>query len=473
MSSGQEERITSALDAYRSGRYKSKREVARLWNVPEATFRARLKGIQPRHASHVGQQLLDHTQESLLVQWILNVEAAGYSISHVQVKEMIKIIMHCSQCPDPIPSVGHQWVQRFKKRNPSVAALLDRRGCSIGLRRLHDFQNNLAPLALRPYATHTCVQDKSSSVPENRPVLDSIDTEILQHYLTSTYLSLAANEETKITWQNTVPEIAYRHPFLMHGILACSAQHLAQSRPARRQIFTLRALSHQDEAMPLFRFAAENPERDNCHAVLAFTHLLVIYSFATSPQDASLLLVDSIGTESLPSWLCFLRGFCSMLCDFWEQAILTGPLQSLAAVWEAPIDINEDDQSSLRDFFFSVIPDASSGGGWTAETVAAYREAAIELARAFLCMNALGPAATFWDALRLWPLEVSDKYMELLRDRHPGALILMAHWCIMLNSTRSQWYSEDLAPRMLLGILQQLDARWHCYMQRPLEEVMK
>jgi hypothetical protein len=80
----------------------------------------------------------------------------------------------------------------------------------------------------------------------------------------------------------------------------------------------------QDEAMPAFREVVTNVNESNCHAILAFTHLLIIYSFASQQQDERLLLVTENTQDVVLAWLHFIRSGCSTLCSVWE-AVETGP----------------------------------------------------------------------------------------------------------------------------------------------------
>ena len=85
-------------------------------------------------------------------------------------------------------------------------------------------------------------------------------------------------------------------------------------------------------------------------AILAFTHLLILYSFAPDDQDESLLLVNERRMSIIPSWLHFLRAGCSMLCDVWDK-LESGPLKSLALAWETAVEIDEArETSSLTTF---------------------------------------------------------------------------------------------------------------------------
>ena len=69
-------------------------------------------------------------------------------------------------------------------------------------------------------------------------------------------------------------------------------------------------------------------------------------------------------------------------------------------------------------------------------------------------------------------MQVSVEYVRLLSDEQPGALILLAHYCLMLKRIESQWYFEGRATKKLISIVKlRLDSRWHRYLEMPLEGV--
>ncbi|KFY83763.1 hypothetical protein V500_09928 [Pseudogymnoascus sp. VKM F-4518 (FW-2643)] len=300
--------------------------------------------------------------------------------------------------------------------------------------------------------------------------LDEIDSTLLQHYITSTSLSLTTDARTKTMWQVTVPRIASQFPFLLHGILACAALHLAYLDPGQGRELMIRGRVHQDRAMPLFRSAIESPNRDNCDAVFAFSHLLVIYSFAAEREDERLFLVESNALEVLPSWLYFIRSGCSMLCDVWDQ-LESGPVGSLVSAWEIPITFSEAGQEPLMDSLLSAIPLQGSEDSWSEDVCQIYRDAATELGVAFSCTQDPSAGFTAWDALRIWPMRISDAYLNLLSQHHPGALILVAYYCILLQRLDSHWYFEGRAKRLLFTAMSCLDRRWHHVVEWPLAEI--
>jgi hypothetical protein len=68
-------------------------------------------------------------------------------------------------------------------------------------------------------------------------------------------------------------------------------------------------------------------------------------------------------------------------------------------------------------------------------------------------------------------MRISVEYLDLLSQQHPGALILVAHYCILLRRLGSHWYFEGRAKRLLSTVLSCLDGRWHQFIEWPLAEI--
>lgn len=300
--------------------------------------------------------------------------------------------------------------------------------------------------------------------------LNQTDNILLQHFVNSTCNTISTDGTTKELWQVIVPQLAESHPFLMHGILACAALHIAHSNPSERRAYLIIASSHQDLAMPMFRFAITNVNKENCDAAFVFSHLMVIYSFAVERQDELLLLVDANESDIMPSWLYFLRSGCSMMCSVWDS-LEAGPVKTLVSTWDVPTNTRGDTQHSIVDSLLSMIPLHDSQDAWPEYICQIYREAADVLGWAFSCTGRTDAVFTAWDALRIWPMEVSVEYITLLSNQHPAALILLAHYCILLRPLETHWYFEGRATRLLGAVLPLLDQRWYRCIQLPLKEI--
>ncbi|TVY62349.1 hypothetical protein LSUE1_G008542 [Lachnellula suecica] len=319
------------------------------------------------------------------------------------------------------------------------------------------------------------VQDLSLPSKENLfqcPSLDESDCLLLSHYVDSTSLSISNDKETKFLWQTTVTHLAYQHPFLMHGILACAALHQAYLDPSNQASLIIKATTHQASAMPAFRSAIANITPSNSEAFLVFSHLLIIYSFASEKQDEHLFLAESTDDRDsgiIPPWLYFLRNGCSLMCDIWDH-LITSPVGALATAWDIPI-LTPASQTPLVTHLLSIIPSSTSPSTWGDELTGLYTSSALALGAAFHSVNSINGTLTPWNALRVWPMDIPDRYLEVLSARHPSALILLAHYCVLLRRIEGHWYFEGRAARLLGTVLKFLGEEWHWCIEWPLKEV--
>ena len=131
----------------------------------------------------------------------------------------------------------------------------------------------------------------------------------MHHFTTQTWLTLATDQNTRQMWRSTVPQLAYQHEFLMHALLACAALHMAYLNPDQHLELTIKARTHQDHAMPLFRAAISSVDSETCDAVLVFARLVAIIAFVLEER----LSVTGERKEKLPSWMSFSRSGCEWL----------------------------------------------------------------------------------------------------------------------------------------------------------------
>ncbi|EED22669.1 conserved hypothetical protein [Talaromyces stipitatus ATCC 10500] len=281
--------------------------------------------------------------------------------------------------------------------------------------------------------------------------LDSIDSWILEYYWTSAYISLGNDHETEYIWSKVVPDLAYSHSFLLHGLLACTAQCMTHMNfPQQREELLLRACSHQNYALPAFRKAIDNPKKD------------------------SLLLVEndvdcSNGDSIVPPWLFFLRDGCVMLCDVWDT-IEKGPVARLAAAWELEM-YKGNRPLPYWSHFKNVAREASI---WSKEEGRIYGDAALLLAKSFATMEYDQTDIFFntWKILGSWPMRVESEFMTLLYRRHPGALILLGHYCIILRYMEGYWYFQGGAAKLMLSIMNVLEESWHKFIREPVDLIL-
>ena len=119
-----EESIQAAIRDLNAGVFQSQRAAAKAYNLPQATFSARVRGARNSQTSHVYQQRLTPEQEDFLVQWILEEDARAFPPSHARAREMANRILRMNGDHRPL---GKHWMAAFLKRNPRVASVVGRK----------------------------------------------------------------------------------------------------------------------------------------------------------------------------------------------------------------------------------------------------------------------------------------------------------------------------------------------------------
>ncbi|OAA64202.1 hypothetical protein SPI_02849 [Niveomyces insectorum RCEF 264] len=78
-------------------------------------------------------------------------------------------------------------------------------------------------------------------------------------------------------------------------------------------------------------------------------------------------------------------------------------------------------------------------------------------------LHRVAPRPRTWLHLVWWPGAVSPAYVDLLARRHPVALVVLVHWCAVVQRMPSKWFFNGWAERAAASAVQHLDATspWH------------
>ncbi|KAK3385819.1 hypothetical protein B0H63DRAFT_187843 [Podospora didyma] len=310
---------------------------------------------------------------------------------------------------------------------------------------------------------------------------------LFKHFTQTTYLGMSASPMSRQLWQAAIPRLAFSHTFLKDGILACSALHLAHLHPSHKQRYRIIAARHQALALPKFRELVAAPTDETCNAILAFSQLLIVHSFAAGEEDESLLLVKedpnggALESDGLPDWLRLIRGSCTILGHVWAN-MKSGLLKPLVEEsYGVPVNRPPPSDNTVPENPTAVVAQAQLKqlvnlpilNEPNHEKRTAYFSALMLLSRAFRCASVAKESGAFsmWTVVQVWPSRVSLEYLELLlRAREPAALVLLAHYCVLLGPLASAWYMDGFQKRLLDRIYWQLDADWRRWLDWPYAE---
>lgn len=253
--------------------------------------------------------------------------------------------------------------------------------------------------------------------------------ELLHHFCTVTYKTLTPDCSQQEMWQTTAIKLGISFPFLMHEILAIAALHLAHGRAEEQSHYYTKATELQNHALAGFNAVRRNVGPSNGAAILLFTSLLALHVIADPSRSTGLDPSDYI--NHFLGCISLMRGVRHVISgDAWVY-IKESELKPLLLAPDPPelYDIPEECRALVR------LSDDIEPGSTSSR---AYNTAIERLHWSFARTNVSEPLPTLRWAMA-WLALLKDDYLELLSQRQPQALIILAYYGVLLHFTRNCW----------------------------------
>lgn len=295
----------------------------------------------------------------------------------------------------------------------------------------------------------------------------------MHQYSTLTCFTMTDIEENLPTWQYVIARLAFKHEFLLHGLLALSALHTSSGTYFQDRFLDDLARNHQSLALASYIPLLRDINEVNCNALFAFSAILGATSFAflqqqeiqtTSPEfitsviDVFELLVGStvIAVEGR-NWL-----------KNGELANLLGPHPFLV---RETSNCCPDARSSLDAIIAcaEVVKTPSSSGSSTPEdNMCVYASSAQLLTRLF---PGTPSERVSMEKVVGWPALAGIPLIARLKKGDAIALIILAHYGAALHMSEHIWYLKGLGIRLVRAIADVVDEEWIPYLSWPLSQV--
>ncbi|KAI5918912.1 hypothetical protein F4810DRAFT_715014 [Camillea tinctor] len=267
-----------------------------------------------------------------------------------------------------------------------------------------------------PKKARTAARSLTIRPPDTPSSFCCTDFGLFRHFTKALAMAHADDGPSVMVWSETVPDLAIRHPFLMHELLA--ALTAAQ---ARRRAPIARAL-------PLFRaaLAAESNAHQDALPLFACACLIVPYHFAAA-------LLRNADTARPPEWLVLIAG-CAAVTLRHRTAILDSPLRLLLGELRSPALEDLPGMSPVADGLL-------------------------------VALKARLPAA-----LR-FPACMGARCKEDSAAGEPPALVVVGFWCVLLYRVEDRWWLRGRVRPLLVQIRELLPPEHHGLIAGPLEQL--
>ena len=295
------------------------------------------------------------------------------------------------------------------------------------------------------------------------PNLNLHDLDIFRHYASYTSASLSDRNSVQQTWRVAVTREALPHDFLMHALLSFASAHLAQICPTQRQMYGESALTHRNMALRSSIPHLREVTRTNCHALFVFSSLIAISTFS-SPKSSNIPLDSPI--DNILTFVVLIRGVNTVLqsgLDWIKAGSLEALLETERVDWRQKIG---PVPMSLRDAAHKL---RAWNDQHTSETRWELYAMTIQNLESFYGAHSI--ITSDRSLVFIWCATVPAEFVARLRERDPMALVVLAHWAVLLHSVSAQWWASERGKLLVETIYQELDDGWKPAVQWPMDVV--
>jgi hypothetical protein len=296
------------------------------------------------------------------------------------------------------------------------------------------------------------------------PTLNILDLELLHNYVTSTAFTLHTDPALKILWRIDVPQIGFQYDFVMRGILALSALHLARFKPDKSEFYIAHAMQQHQIGLRMATSVLQEVTDQNCTGVWVFSALTLFFTLA-SPRGASDFLL--IGENGISDWLFLVKG-TGFIIDNSEKQLAKGPLGPMFLAGKRRSQLRRQilNEASINDDPLTELQNRITESDTDRMVVPAYLSAIEVLRVSFVFIFASGPPGYETGDVFYWVFRVTDEYLQLLKMQTQESMAILAYFCVVLRRLDSQWWMEGWSTHLIAKIWNLLDEEHRYAMKR-------
>jgi hypothetical protein len=293
---------------------------------------------------------------------------------------------------------------------------------------------------------------------------------LFSHFIFETMPSLEETGSVDRGQVRIMMPMMLSQPYSLYQLLALSAMHMSyiHVKEAKQDLEEARAL--QTQALCSFNEAHIGVTVENCVPKLIFSTFIGLYALAevtaTADVDAGGVLDGFVTYMNLhrgvraiisQSWNFLRQTSVSPILDRAESAIshASSPYGLAAAAAVADRLSNLLDQADMSEKSRQVCRVAASQLGVVYQTNLDSVESASQV-------HAPG---LIW----VWPINLSSEFTDLLSMRKPEALIILAHYAVLLHRRRPMWLVGNVGGILIEEISRFLGTFWKRWLEWPNE----
>lgn len=348
--------------------------------------------------------------------------------------------------------------------------------------------NNSTPVALPPtrkdqdsYADASEAQDylfsaandDESDPPEGR-TRRMLEARLMHQYLTETGNLLAIDEITKELFAVNIPDYSFSSDALLYSMYTLAALHLQWL--GKDVGFSLEGVATKYFSMALREHKKEiaNLNRETVDPVCLTSCLIRCY--------ASVQLQGRPLRPYTPpwEWLTLIKTSATVFHEAWRLVGIDQNSVAFRLIDKTQHIHNEErrigrsgSRRRLEHLMRRDVSDGAASEPWDGATQVAY-ESTLEYIGRVLDLKEQGVRSTeICRMLVMFPMMAEMRFIDLVRERAPRALVILAHYFALYANHNNFWFIGDAGSKEVRALAEELTGEWRELMDWPLKMVGK
>ncbi|KND87183.1 Sterol regulatory element-binding protein ECM22 [Tolypocladium ophioglossoides CBS 100239] len=311
------------------------------------------------------------------------------------------------------------------------------------------------------------------------------ELELLHFYITETGPSIAFDKNTSYDlYVKAIPRMAFKSDALLYSVYAFATLHqtkttggedpsipshtsIAAARDRHRLYIQLAFQHHHRELAQL--------SRDNVDMLIMTASLMRLIAFVVLSERSLVPYTPPL------EWLRMTESHARLFHAAWDLVGDNSSTQTARLIQSTPVvwDDDEREGANNRQGLQHILLARGDGDGhneddpnaWDAAVRRAYESALSYIGGVWQSIQRNDPLGPIGRRLMVFPLLVDKRFIELVGEARPRALVVMAHYFALVVILKSFWFIGNTGRREVRAIAAHLPAHWQDLMEWPLRIV--
>ncbi|OTA60755.1 C6 finger domain-containing protein [Hypoxylon sp. EC38] len=296
-----------------------------------------------------------------------------------------------------------------------------------------------------------------------------IETKLMHQYLVETGITIAAEERTEELFARQIPGLSFQSDGLLYSMYAVAALHLAKlgkdeeieggAENAASRYFSMAVREHNREISQVSKETADFVCLTSC--LMRSISLSQLQNRSRQPYVAPW------------QWLALAQTSTSTFAAAYERA---GPDPKSLAVKLIKETARFHDRGKLPKGNFQRLqhlmdPPKEPGvtERWDAEIQDAYGRTLGYICKALEMIDEEGWSGPVFRMVLMFPMFSEHRYVELVRQGSPRALVILAHYFALLVKYHDVWWVGSVGTDEIRGIARAVPDEWQHLLAWPLK----